>query len=245
MEILLVRVADGEVVARWTEPGVVPGVPRTVTWDGTAGGKVQREGEYRFQVGVAAAPGVQAASGRSAEVGSAAAVQDEAGTFTFLRHRFPLLGAHDFGEGGARFGGGRGHQGQDVFAACDTPVVAARGGKVQFKEFHARAGNYVVIDGAGTGVDYAYMHLRDAALVEQGDRVRTGQLIGYVGATGRASALPSALRDVEPRPAGTRAARRSTRCPRWGLGRAVLRRAAVRPRHARRGRASRGSRPAP
>ena len=30
------------------------------------------------------------------------------------------------------------------------------------------------------------MHLRDAALVEKGARVHTGQLIGYVGDTGRA-----------------------------------------------------------
>jgi murein DD-endopeptidase MepM/ murein hydrolase activator NlpD len=32
------------------------------------------------------------------------------------------------------------------------------------------------------------MHLRDPALVDAGDRVRTGELIGYVGDTGRASA---------------------------------------------------------
>jgi murein DD-endopeptidase MepM/ murein hydrolase activator NlpD len=31
------------------------------------------------------------------------------------------------------------------------------------------------------------MHLRDAALVDKGARVHTGQLIGYVGDTGRAS----------------------------------------------------------
>ena len=31
------------------------------------------------------------------------------------------------------------------------------------------------------------MHLREAALVEKGQRVRTGQLIGYVGDTGDAS----------------------------------------------------------
>ena len=31
------------------------------------------------------------------------------------------------------------------------------------------------------------MHLREAALVDQGDQVRTGQLIGYVGDTGRAA----------------------------------------------------------
>ena len=43
-----------------------------------------------------------------------------------------------------------------------------------------------MIDGARTGIDYAYMHLREPALVDKGDKVSTGQLIGYVGDTGRA-----------------------------------------------------------
>jgi murein DD-endopeptidase MepM/ murein hydrolase activator NlpD len=43
-----------------------------------------------------------------------------------------------------------------------------------------------VIDAAQTDVDHTYMHLRDAALLEEDQRVRTGQLIGYVGDTGRA-----------------------------------------------------------
>ena len=109
------------------------------------------------------------------------------GAFKFLRYRFPLVASHDYAEGAARFGGGRNHQGQDVFADCGTPIVAARGGVVKFKEFQSAAGNYVVIDGARTGTDFTYMHLRDAALVDAGDRVKTGQLIGFVGATGRAS----------------------------------------------------------
>ena len=65
--------------------------------------------------------------------------------------------------------------------------MAARGGVVKFKQYHGAAGHYLVIDGERTGIDYTYMHLRDAALVNVGDRVRTGQLIGYVGQTGRAS----------------------------------------------------------
>jgi len=74
-----------------------------------------------------------------------------------------------------------------VFAACGTPLVAARGGTVEVKQYHARAGHYLVIDGHKTSMDYAYMHLRDAALVRVGQRVRTGQLLGFVGQTGRAS----------------------------------------------------------
>jgi murein DD-endopeptidase MepM/ murein hydrolase activator NlpD len=58
---------------------------------------------------------------------------------------------------------------------------------VKMKRFQERAGNYLVIDGDHTDTDYVYMHLRDAALVEKGEHVLTGQTIGYVGDTGRAS----------------------------------------------------------
>ena len=112
---------------------------------------------------------------------------DAPGAFNFLGYRFPVAGAHDYGEFAASFGGGRGHQGHDVFAECGTPLVAARGGVVSFKQYHARAGYYIVIDGDRTGTDFVYMHMREAALVDKGERVKTGQLIGFVGDSGRAS----------------------------------------------------------
>ncbi len=99
---------------------------------------------------------------------------------------FPIRGSYKFGTGAAAFGGGRGHQGQDVFAKCGTPLVAAEGGKVLYREFQARAGNYVVIDVAGADRDEAYMHLRTPAVVEKGADVAAGQQIGEVGDTGRA-----------------------------------------------------------
>jgi hypothetical protein len=81
---------------------------------------------------------------------------------------------------------GHSHQGHDVFAKCGTPLVAARGGKVQFKESHPAGGHYIVIDGDGTGTDYAYMHLVEPSPFRVGDRVRTGQRIGSVGDSGNA-----------------------------------------------------------
>lgn len=99
---------------------------------------------------------------------------------------FPIRGSYKFGTGAAAFGGGRGHQGQDVFAKCGTPLVAAEGGTVLYKEFQSRAGNYVVIDVAGAERDEAYMHLRTPAIVEKGDAVAAGQQVGEVGDTGRA-----------------------------------------------------------
>ena len=58
---------------------------------------------------------------------------------------------------------------------------------MQYAGYHAAAGNYLVIDGAGTGQDYVYMHMRSPALVNTGDRVFTGQKVGEVEETGRAS----------------------------------------------------------
>ncbi|MEO8690827.1 MAG: M23 family metallopeptidase [Solirubrobacteraceae bacterium] len=181
----LIRLSDGIAITRW-EPGLVaPETPQTVTWDGTAGGKVQRDGRYFFRVFATSASGATASSAQ-APAPAATPPAASPGSFLFQRHIFPIRGAHTFGTGAATFGGGRGHQGQDTFAKCGTPLVAARGGVVKFKQYHSRAGNYIVIDGENEGYDYAYMHLRDAALVDEGDHVYTGQPIGFVGDTGHA-----------------------------------------------------------
>lgn len=173
----------GAVVERWTPGLVAPGVEQKVDWDGTVGDASAPGGRYEFRV-FAANVTAQAAQGPTADPPLVA------DSFRFLDHKFPVRGRHTYGEGAARFGAGRGgyaHEGQDVFAACGTPLVAARGGVVRFKATHARAGNYLVIDGDGTDQDYAYMHLQAPALVDKGDHVVTGQRIGNVGDTGRAS----------------------------------------------------------
>jgi murein DD-endopeptidase MepM/ murein hydrolase activator NlpD len=178
----LVRASDGAVVTSWQEGEVVPETPRNLAWDGTAGGRLQKDGRYAFRVTAVDVDGVQAVRAQAPQ-----STLPDPSQIQFLGHEFPVRGPHYFGEYAARFGGGRGHQGQDTFAACGTPLVAARGGVVKFKQYHGAAGHYIVVDGERTGVDYAYMHLRDAALVDEGERVHTGQLIGYVGRTGRAS----------------------------------------------------------
>jgi murein DD-endopeptidase MepM/ murein hydrolase activator NlpD len=188
IRVELVRVSDGAVIASWTPGLVQPETPQVVTWDGTAGGHVQKTGRYTFRVTAADQGGAVVATSAQNTSAPATPAGPDPAAFRFLRHQFPVRGPHGYGEFAAHFGGGRGHQGQDVFAACGTPLVAARGGIVKFKQYQSRAGYYLVIDGQRTSVDYAYMHLREPALVDQGERVRTGQLIGYVGDTGDASA---------------------------------------------------------
>ena len=177
------RAKDGVVITSWDEGEVAPETPRSLSWDGTAGGQAP-EGRAATRSG---SPPSTPTACRPCAPRRRGPPRPDPAQIQFLGHEFPIRGPHYFGESAARFGGGRGHQGHDTFAACGTPLVAARGGVVKFKQYHGAAGHYLVIDGERTGVDYTYMHLRDAALVDEGDRVRTGQLIGYVGQTGRAS----------------------------------------------------------
>jgi murein DD-endopeptidase MepM/ murein hydrolase activator NlpD len=144
-------------------------------------------------------------SGGTSSTGGAVFVETPAGTAGFEcplacsalpraalarnSHVFPVLGGHSFGSGGAGFGSGRAghsHQGHDVFARCGTPLVAARGGTVQRRAYHPLSGNYLILDGDGTDVDYAYMHLAKRSPLRAGAKVATGQRIGAVGDTGNA-----------------------------------------------------------
>ncbi len=175
--------AGGKVVRTFYRNDVMPNVANTIRWDGgAANGRPAPNGRYSFRI--SAQTGVPAA--RKATRSSALNLG-----FALFGYAFPLLGAHDFGQSGARFGAGRSghtHQGQDVMANCGVPIVAARGGRVQYSGFQGAAGNYVVIDGKGTGFDTAYMHLLRPSLLRSGDQVRTGQPIGLVGSTGSSTA---------------------------------------------------------
>lgn len=162
---------------------VAPETVTSVRWDGTTNaGIAAPNGRYSFQVSSQAAP-VAARLVRSSEAPSLG--------FDFYAYAFPLLGAHDYGSGGSVFGAGRSghtHQGHDVMAACGVPVIAARGGRVQYSGWHSAAGNYVVIDGKGTTLDFMYAHFAEPSPLKTGDTVRTAQPIGIVGDTGSASA---------------------------------------------------------
>jgi murein DD-endopeptidase MepM/ murein hydrolase activator NlpD len=146
------------------------------------GGKVEPDGRYLFRM--------VARSGSGASARNAADDDLQRDAFDLHGYAFPLLGNHSFGGGANRFGAARSghrHEGQDVLAACGTPIVAARGGVIKAKRYQSAAGNYVVIDATGTGVDFMYAHLRSPSPFTAGDRVYTGQRIGNVGATGDAS----------------------------------------------------------
>jgi murein DD-endopeptidase MepM/ murein hydrolase activator NlpD len=181
LEVELVSAADGTVARTWTPQEVAPDVVQSISWNGRIGRAAAKPGRYSFRLTAATADGQIA---RNSQTGD---VQRDA--FDLYDHIFPIRGAHDFGGAGGRFGAGRAghmHQGQDTFAKCGTRLVAARGGRVKFKQYHSLAGNYIVIDGDDTDVDYVYMHLDQPSPFSTGDRVYTGQTIGAVGDTGDA-----------------------------------------------------------
>jgi murein DD-endopeptidase MepM/ murein hydrolase activator NlpD len=75
------------------------------------------------------------------------------------------------------------HAGWDQRGAAGVPIHAIAGGKIMLaRQFHLR-GNTVAID-HGQGLESIFMHMSKIAAVE-GTVVNAGDIIGYVGATGR------------------------------------------------------------
>lgn len=79
------------------------------------------------------------------------------------------------------------HRGIDYAAPTGTPVYASGDGRIKIASRNAASGNYVVIQ-HGEQFQTKYLHLsRFGKGIHSGVRVRQGQLIGYVGATGWAT----------------------------------------------------------
>lgn len=79
------------------------------------------------------------------------------------------------------------HRGIDFGAPTGTPVMAAGNGVVEMAGWNGGYGKYVRIKHAN-GYATAYAHLsRYGQGVSRGGRVRQGQIIGYVGSTGRST----------------------------------------------------------
>jgi len=79
----------------------------------------------------------------------------------------------------------RPHNGIDYFAPAGTPVYAAGDGTVIRSAYAAANGNHVFIQHPNSIVT-KYLHFSKRA-VKQGQKVKQGQTIGYVGSTGLAT----------------------------------------------------------
>lgn len=79
------------------------------------------------------------------------------------------------------------HKGVDFAAARGTPIYAAGDGAVMFAGRKGGYGNFVKIRHNGE-YSTAYAHMKGFAKgIKSGRRVRQGQVIGYVGSTGRST----------------------------------------------------------
>jgi murein DD-endopeptidase MepM/ murein hydrolase activator NlpD len=79
------------------------------------------------------------------------------------------------------------HKGTDFAAPRGTPIYAGGSGMIDKAEPYGGYGNYVRIRHSDTwSTAYAHMH-KFAKGIRRGVRVRQGQVIGYVGTTGRST----------------------------------------------------------
>lgn len=93
----------------------------------------------------------------------------------FGNRRHPILGYN------------RLHAGTDFAAPSGTPIYAAGNGTIEMAQRNGSFGNYVRIRHAN-GYQTAYAHMRGYGRgIRRGVRVRQGQVIGYVGTTGRST----------------------------------------------------------
>ena len=108
----------------------------------------------------------------------------------FLSHPYhwPVIGWFTSGYGTRKdpFNGSPDfHAGLDISADRGTPVWATADGTVESAGYNGNYGNSVLVT-HGYGISTRFGHLSRYA-VSAGQKVRRGQVIGYVGATGRAT----------------------------------------------------------
>jgi murein DD-endopeptidase MepM/ murein hydrolase activator NlpD len=103
--------------------------------------------------------------------------------------RMPLEGAQLTSGFGMRahpvLGGRRQHAGVDLAAPTGTPVYATADGVVSRADWYSGYGLYISLE-HGASMQTRYGHLSRLA-VAAGDNVKKGDLIGYVGSTGRST----------------------------------------------------------
>jgi murein DD-endopeptidase MepM/ murein hydrolase activator NlpD len=79
------------------------------------------------------------------------------------------------------------HEGLDIAAAAGTPVASLNNGVVTRAEYSTTYGNVIYVR-QDSGHEVRYAHLGDFATnIRRGSRVEAGQIIGFVGSTGRSS----------------------------------------------------------
>lgn len=167
------------VPARTGRPRPTPGAD--------AAGSADRGGTRATDTAPVPAPSPPRALDRAATTGQSGAVAPAARQGLVVPVRGVPAGELQDTFGDAR-GSDRSHEALDIMAPRGTPVLAAVDGHIE-KLFDSKPGGLTIyqFDPAGRHA-YYYAHLdRYAAGLEEGDQVKQGQVIGYVGSTGNAA----------------------------------------------------------
>lgn len=114
------------------------------------------------------------------------------------------------------------HPGVDIACPVGTPVYATIGGDVRTADrrkhnlWGSAFGTHIIVNDDRDGSDWAYCHL-SRVLVKEGQKVATGQLIGYSGNTGRTTG-PHLHLERRPRRGGYGSDRNPNLWPNSGPG---------------------------
>ncbi|MFT3668073.1 MAG: M23 family metallopeptidase [Pseudoxanthomonas sp.] len=134
-------------------------------------------------------PEIAARIKREQALVTAARLRDDERTDFAQAFQWPVQGRISGRFGNARVYNGQpgaGHSGMDIAAPTGTPVKAPAGGVVTFAAPDLYLTGGTVLLDHGYGVSSNFLHLSRID-VKVGDRIEPGQVIGAVGATGRAT----------------------------------------------------------
>lgn len=111
---------------------------------------------------------------------------DQAYQFPFREEDRELISYGDTWGAGRSYGGERKHEGTDLMAPEGTPILSVSNGKIISKGWNTLGGWRLTIqDEEYPQMIYYYAHLsRYSEGLEKGDRVKKGEVIGYVGDSG-------------------------------------------------------------
>ena len=106
---------------------------------------------------------------------------------------FPVYGPHSFSDTFGAFRGdvpGNWHHGDDIFAPLGAPILACADGAIFSVGWNNVGGNRLWLrDGEGNEFYYAHLSAYSPA-ARNGNRVKAGEVIGFVGNTGDAEGTP-------------------------------------------------------
>jgi murein DD-endopeptidase MepM/ murein hydrolase activator NlpD len=123
-------------------------------------------------------------------------------SLTAAPYVFPVYGPHSFTDSFGAFRGdvpGNWHHGDDIFAPLGAPILACADGTIFSVGWNNVGGNRLWLrDGQGNEFYYAHLSAYSPA-ARNGNRVKAGEVIGFVGNTGDAEGTPYHLHfEVHP-----------------------------------------------